>query len=162
MAFEKMLKAWLLSFDATNKHNLISLHLNGLVSLCQVKISLKFVRVATSFSDLELHIFHFGMRKLYPSFKKFNAIIGFLSIALQFYLAPLGPPVSICRVLSPGKEDVSNILFRDKSTLYPISCICKGTITLLMVYIAIQAPYFVFLAHSHLWVVMQIGGLKCF
>jgi len=162
MAFEKMPKAWLLSFDATNKHNLMSLHLNGLVSLCQVKICLKFVRVATSLSDLELHIFHLECVNYVHHWRNLTPLLVFLSIALQFYLAPLGPPVSICRVLSPGKEDVSNILFRDKSTLYPISCICKGTITLLMVYIGIQAPYFVFLAHSHLWVVMQIGGLKCF
>jgi len=43
MLFNKMLTAWLFSFDAVDKHDLKSFHLNSLLSLRQVKISWDFL-----------------------------------------------------------------------------------------------------------------------
>lgn len=68
--FQKMFTSWFLSLDTVNEYDLISLHLNGLLSMHQVMISSDFFRAIAAFVDSEFDVFRFGWCELDPVVKE--------------------------------------------------------------------------------------------
>jgi len=98
-----------------DKYVLKSLHLNGVLSLRQVKISCDFLSVISTSWDFELRIFCFGKRKLRPLVEEFSANISFRLYSPHVLpCIPRDLPCQCSHVLGLSKKDVATTLFWDE------------------------------------------------
>ena len=143
MSFEKMLTSWLLYFDATDNHDCKSLHLNGLLSFCQVKISCDFLRAISTFWDSDLYIFILERRKLCPLVEEFSTIIGFFVYRLlNLPYIPRDFSFQFNCVLGLSKKGMTTMLFGNEVDFMALisyfqnnnqafDCVYKRRVTLL-------------------------------